>query len=172
MVRGAAVLPHSWQTGLRIAVFAEGAAAEEARAAGTCCCQSAGRNAHVALTDRAVGLSWVLKPSTRGMGLDLDNGAATHSHSPQPLMHALYTETHHTLMYTRSANTLKPAGADIIGSGELVASILSSKGKSIDFTACLATPDMMPQLVKLGRILGPKGLMPNPKVKCRLNSNH
>lgn len=34
MVRGAAVLPHSWQTGLRIAVFAEGAAADEARAAG------------------------------------------------------------------------------------------------------------------------------------------
>lgn len=58
------------------------------------------------------------------------------------------------------------AGADIVGAGELVASILDSKGKSIDFSACLATPDMMPQMVKLGRILGPKGLMPNPKV-CR-----
>jgi large subunit ribosomal protein L1 len=50
-----------------------------------------------------------------------------------------------------------------VGSSLLVNSILDSKGKSIDFTACLATPDMMPQLVKLGRILGPKGLMPNPK---------
>jgi ribosomal protein L1 len=56
------------------------------------------------------------------------------------------------------------AGADVVGSSELVASILESKGKSINFTAVLATPDMMPQMVKLGRILGPKGLMPNPKV--------
>lgn len=56
-----------------------------------------------------------------------------------------------------------PAGADVVGSAQLATSILDSKGKSIDFTACLATPDMMPHLVKLGRILGPKGLMPNPK---------
>jgi large subunit ribosomal protein L1 len=59
------------------------------------------------------------------------------------------------------------AGADVVGSTELVASILESKGKSINFTAVLATPDMMPQMVKLGRILGPKGLMPNPKVRLR-----
>jgi large subunit ribosomal protein L1 len=52
----------------------------------------------------------------------------------------------------------------VVGAADLVASILDSKGKSINFTACLATPDMMPQMVKLGRILGPKGLMPNPKV--------
>lgn len=52
----------------------------------------------------------------------------------------------------------------MIGSDSLVAEILDSKGKSMKFNACLATPEMMPKLVKLGRILGPKGLMPNPKV--------
>jgi large subunit ribosomal protein L1 len=56
------------------------------------------------------------------------------------------------------------SGADVVGSDTLVAAILDSKGKAIDFNAALATPDMMPKLVKLGRILGPKGLMPNPKV--------
>lgn len=57
------------------------------------------------------------------------------------------------------------AGADLVGDATLVASILESKGKEIDFNRCLAHPDMMKYLVVLGKILGPKGLMPNPKVR-------
>lgn len=60
----------------------------------------------------------------------------------------------------------------MVGADELVAAILDSKGKAIDFNACLATPGMMPKLVKLGRLLGPKGLMPNPKVRAACEPTH
>lgn len=78
-------------------------------------------------------------------------------------------KTNHVAVFTKADRfkEAKEAGANIVGGEDLIDNVKLGK---IDFNRCIATPDIMPLLSSVGKILGPKGLMPNPKLGTVTNN--
>lgn len=110
------------------------------------------KKTNVAKFDASVDVSWFLNVDPRYAeqqirgAIVLPNGTG---------------KTKKVLAITNNTKAAEEAGADIVGGKELLHKIQSENW--FDFDVIVATPDMMGELGRLGRILGPKGLMPNPK---------
>jgi len=119
--------------------------------------------------NEAIKLSKCLSWASFDETLELSCGTCVDPKKPNQMIRGLASLPHGTGKAVRvavfakdkKAEEAREAGADIVGAQELVDLINDG---NIDFTRCIATPDMMPMVGKVARILGPKGLMPNPKV--------
>jgi ribosomal protein L1 len=170
-VRGAVTLPYGTGRSIRIAVFAQGEAAEAARSAG-----ATWRGAHLA--DRAFA-GYQRPKHLQDICFDLLCQSSQRCVVALPYALCLHIgiciffpicgrdrQTCHAMLLplgltTRGADV---AGADVVGAEDLISKIGSQGSSAIDFDQCIATPDLMPKLGKIARILGPRGLMPNPKL--------
>jgi large subunit ribosomal protein L1 len=118
------------------------------------------RAAARARTDETVEMHVRLRGVDPRRGDHAVRGAALlpHSVAPPPRV-AVFCEEGHP-----AAAAALAAGADVVGGAALLDEIVETRGKSIAFDRCVAHPDMAKALAKAGRVLGPRGLMPNAKV--------
>ena len=139
MVRGTVNLPHGTGKTARVLVFAVGDKAEAAREAGA---------------DEVGGDELIEK--VNGGYLDFDAVVAT------PDMMGKVGRLGRVLVFAQAekAEAARESGADWVGGDDLIEKVA---GGWLDFDAVVATPDMMGKVGRLGRVLGPRGLMPNPK---------
>ena len=155
-VRGAIVLPHGTGKTQRVLVFAKAAKAEEAKAAGA---------DYVGEMDLVVKTAAAKFDETVELHVKL---GVDSRHADQQVRGAIVLphgtgKTQRVLVFAKGAKAdeARAAGADFVGELDLVEKI--QKENWFDFDVVVATPDMMGVVGRLGKVLGPKGLMPSPK---------
>jgi large subunit ribosomal protein L1 len=102
-----------------------------------------------------------LYPVDQAVKLVRDRATAKFDETVEIAMNLGVDPKHAEFARGAKAEEAKAAGADIVGAEDLVAQVQEGK---IDFDRCIATPDMMGLVGRLGKVLGPRGLMPNPRV--------